>query len=284
MSALFAKAYAKVNLSLDVVGKREDGYHELSGVMQQISLCDDVWAAPAKDISIRCDLPFIPTDERNILHKAAKAFFEYTDICDKGVAFTLHKRVPSGAGLGGGSGDGTAAVKLLDKMYSTHLTPAQMIEILTPVGADLPFFVYGGTALAEGIGEKLKPLTPLKQGAMVLLKPAFSLPTPGIFAAMDAMDSYPHPSAQKMVEAVEGGDLTAVAAAMGNSMQCAVEQMHPVITTLVGELRGAGALNAVMSGSGSTVYGLFEGVESAKKAALSLIKDDRFCYVVTPVE
>ncbi len=284
MSALFAKAYAKVNLSLDVCGKREDGYHELSGVMQQISLCDDLWAEAAQDISIRCNLPFVPTDERNILWKAAKAFFEYTDIRDKGVHFTLHKRVPSGAGLGGGSGDGAAAVKLLDQMYQTHLTDEQMIALTAPVGADLPFFVYGGTALAEGIGEKLKPLTPLKKGALVLLKPTFSLPTPKIFAIMDEMDSYPHPDAGKMVQAVESGELRAIAAAMGNSMQCAVERIHPEITALCDELKAAGAMNAVMSGSGSTVFGLFEDVTSAKKAALSLIKSNRSCYIVTPKE
>ena len=284
MSSFFAKAYAKVNLSLDVLGKREDGYHELSGVMQQISLCDDLWACPATDISIRCNLPFIPTDERNILWKAAKAFFEYTDIGDKGVHFTLHKRVPSGAGLGGGSGDGAAAVKLLDQMYHTHLTREQMAELMTSVGADLPFFAYGGTALAEGIGDKLKPLTPLTQGAMILLKPAFSLPTPGIFAALDQMEDYPHPSSVAMVRAVESGDLAAVAAAMGNSMQCVVEKMHPVIATLCAELEDAGAMNAIMSGSGSTVFGLFEDIKIEKKAALSLIRNDRFCYIVTPME
>ena len=284
MSALFAKAYAKVNLSLDVVGRRCDGYHELSGVMQQISLHDDLWAEPAEEISIRCNLPYVPSDERNILWKAAKAFFEYTDMCDKGVSFTLHKRVPSGAGLGGGSGDGAAAVKLLDQMYGTHLSAEQMAELMAPVGADLPFFAYGGTALAEGIGDKLTPLPPIRNGAMVLLKPAFSLPTPGIFAALDGMGQYPHPSCEAMVAAVESGDLSAIAAAMGNSLQCVVEQMHPVITTLCDELRAAGAINAIMSGSGSTVFGLFADVGRAKKAALSLIGNDRFCYVVTPVE
>ena len=284
MSAFFAKAYAKVNLSLDVCGKREDGYHTLAGVMQQISLCDDLWAEPAEGISIRCNQPFIPTDERNILYKAAMAFFTYTDIRDKGVSFTLHKRVPSGAGLGGGSGDGTAAVKLLDKMYGTHLTAQQMVQLLAPVGADLPFFVYGGTALAEGIGDKLTPLTPLKQGAMVLLKPAFSLPTPKIFAAMDEMDSFPHPDAAEMVRAVESGSLSAIASRMGNSMQCAVEREHPEIALLCQQPKAAGALNAIMSGSGSTVFGLFENVRGAKKAALSLISSERACYVVTPKE
>lgn len=284
MSALFARAYAKVNLSLDVCGKREDGYHELSGVMQQISLCDDLWAEEAEGISIRCNLPFIPTDERNILWKAANAFFEYTNIRGKGVCFTLHKRIPSGAGLGGGSSDGTAAIKLLDQIYQTHLSDEQMVELVAPVGADLPFFVYGGTALAEGIGDKLKALTPIREGAMLLIKPSFSLPTPKIFAAMDGMESYPHPDVTKMVHAVEMRDLTVIAAAMGNSMQCAVERSHPEISALCEQIKVAGAMNAIMSGSGSTVFGLFKDVQSAKKAALSLIKSNRSCYIATPKE
>lgn len=284
MSALFARAYAKVNLSLDVCGKKEDGYHELSGVMQQISLCDDLWAEQAESISIRCNLPFIPTDERNILWKAAKAFFKYTNIKGKGVCFTLHKRIPSGAGLGGGSSDGTAAIKLLNQIYQTHLSDEQMVELVAPVGADLPFFVYGGTALAEGIGDKLKPLTPIKQGAMLLIKPSFSLPTPKIFAAMDEMHSYPHPDVANMVQAVEKGDITAVAEAMGNSMQYVVERSHPEISVLCEQIKAAGAMNAIMSGSGSTVFGLFKDVQSAKNAALLLIKNNRSCYIVTPKE
>lgn len=284
MKSLFAKAYAKVNLSLDVVGKREDGYHELSGVMQQISLADDLFAAPDDKISIRCNLPYIPCDERNILWKSAKAFFEYTDIRGKGVSFTLHKRVPSGAGLGGGSSDGVAALKLLDKMYQTNLSDDELIKIATPIGADMPFFVRGGTALACGIGEDLRQLTPWSKGAFLLLKPPFSLPTPRIFALMDQMENYPHPDAATMVRALEKQDIALVAEAMGNSMQTAVEQEHPEIAAFCSQLKAAGALGAIMSGSGSTVYGIFESVSAAKRAALSFIGKKCDCYVVTPKE
>lgn len=284
MSALFTKAYAKVNLCLDVVGKREDGYHELRGVMQQISLADDLWAREADDISIRCNIPYIPTDERNILWKVAKAFFDYADIRGKGVSFTLHKRVPSGAGLGGGSSDGASALKLLDKLYQTHLTDAQLIEIATPIGADIPFFIKGGTALAEGIGERLTQLPSMKQGVLLLIKPPFSLPTPKIFAQMDQMDDYPHPSADEMISALRGGNLVAVADAMGNSMQAAVEKLHPEIAVLCQRLKSAGAMNAIMTGSGSTVFGLFDSMKAAKRAALTLIGDRCDYYIVTPRE
>ncbi len=284
MTDLFAKAYAKVNLSLDVVGKREDGYHELSGVMQQISLADDLFAAPSEEISIRCNLPYIPCDQRNILWKSAKAFFEYTDIRGKGVSFTLHKRIPSGAGLGGGSSDGVAALKLLNKMYGTHLSDEQLIEIATPVGADMPFFVRGGSALARGIGEKLVQLSPLTKGAFLLLKPPFSLPTPKIFSLMDELESYPHPDATLMANAVEKQDVAEIGARMGNSMQIAVEKEHPEIVVFCDQLKKAGALGAIMSGSGSTVYGIFESVPKAKKAALSFIGKQCDCYVVTPKE
>ncbi|MBR5783257.1 MAG: 4-(cytidine 5'-diphospho)-2-C-methyl-D-erythritol kinase [Clostridia bacterium] len=282
MKPLFIKAYAKVNLSLDVCGKRQDGYHELRSVMQQISLADDLWAEPAEKVSLSCNLPYIPTDERNIVCKAAKAFFDYTGI-HSGVRFTLHKRVPSGAGLGGGSGDGAAAVKLLDKMYGTGLSREQMAEIVAPIGADLPFFMYGGTALAEGIGEKLTPLTPLAQGAFLLLKPKFSLSTPIIFSALDTLADYPHPDADKMMAALSGGSLQEVADAMGNSMQCAVVKTYPVIDTFCRKLKDAGAMGAVMSGSGSTVYGLFGSVADAKKAALSLISPELSVYIAVPV-
>ncbi len=281
MNYICQKAYAKVNLSLDICGVREDGYHELKSVMQMISLCDDLYARRDDDITLSCNIPYIPTDERNIVYKVAKAFFEYTDI-KGGVNIKLHKRVPSGAGLGGGSGDGAATIKLLDTLYHTHLSTEQMAQIIAPIGADLPFFLYGGSALAEGVGEKITPITPLDKGAMLLIKPDFPMSTPKIYACLDTLADYPHPDTNTMVRAVQSGDVVGIANAMGNSMQAVADAQYPEIDLLCKELKQVGALGAIMSGAGSTVFGLFESKAQAKQAALPFVKQRKSCYVVTP--
>ncbi|MBQ6947109.1 MAG: 4-(cytidine 5'-diphospho)-2-C-methyl-D-erythritol kinase, partial [Clostridia bacterium] len=155
MAPVYAPAYAKVNLSLDVCGRREDGYHLLKTVMQEISLKDDLWAEPWDEIKICCQKAGLPLDKNNIIYKVAKAFFAHTGLRDQGIKFTLDKQIPSGAGLGGGSADGVAALRLLDQLFATRLTEEEMVRIVAPIGADLPFFVYGGTALCEGIGERV---------------------------------------------------------------------------------------------------------------------------------
>lgn len=283
MNTFSAKAYAKVNLSLDVCGKREDGYHLLESVMQEISLADDLTAAYADKITISCNRSYLPTDENNIVYKVAKAFFSFTGIEGKGVHFTLHKRIPSGAGLGGGSADGVAALRLLDQMYETHLTPRQMVDLVAPIGADLPFFVYGKTALAEGIGEQVTPLSPLTKGAFLLVKPDISMSTPGIYRILDELEETQHPDTQRMIAAVQAQDLWAVGKAMGNSLQSAGMRDYTFIEPLRQALLSAGALGAMVSGSGSTVYGLFPDIAAAKKAAPAFIRPRRSCYVATPI-
>lgn len=279
---LYAKSFAKVNLSLDICCRREDGYHTLRSVMQQISLADELWAQKAENIHIICDDAAVPTDERNIIYKAANAFFAYTGR-KGGVRFTLQKNVPSGAGLGGGSSDGATAVKLLDALYDTHLSLRQMEQIVAPIGADVPFFVRGGTQLAEGIGEKLTILPAFTQGAMLLVKPDFPMSTPEIYKALDQLDGYTHPDTDAMIQAVGAGDLQGVADAMGNSMQCVAHERYPQIAVICDRLQQAGALRAIMSGAGSTVFGLFETVQQAEKAASKF--DDKTCsvFVVTPI-
>ncbi len=283
MNTFYAKAFAKVNLSLDICGRREDGYHLLESVMQEISLGDDLSATYADTITISCNLSYIPTGENNIIQKVARAFFAATGMEGKGAHFTLHKRIPSGAGLGGGSADGVAALRLLNQMYETHLTREQMVDIVAPIGADLPFFVYGKTALAQGIGELVTPLTPLSKGAFLLVKPDLSMSTPTIYGVLDQLPQVQHPDTQAIMQAVEQEDLRALGKAMGNSLQDAGMRDYSFIAPLREQLLSAGALGAMLSGSGSTVYGLFEDVAQAKKAALALIGPRRSCYVVTPV-
>ncbi len=283
MKTYYARAYAKVNLSLDACGLREDGYHLLQSVMQEISLYDEIWAEESSQITINCNRSYLPTDRNNIIYKVAEAFFAYNDLVGRGVSFRLHKRIPSGAGLGGGSADGVAALRVLDAMYHTHLTKEQMVQIVAPIGADLPFFVYGKTALAEGIGEKITPLPALSSGAFLLVKPNIFMSTPKIYGILDELEAVEHPDTAAMIKAVENNDPALVGAAMGNSLQSAGRRDYDFIDPLRKQLLGQGALGAMLSGSGSTVYGIFACVEDAKKAALHLIADGRSCYVVTPI-
>ena len=277
------KAYAKVNLSLDVCGVREDGYHLLQTVMQEISLCDVLQAKPADTISIACDREGLPLDENNIIFKVAKAFFAYTNLQNKGVHFTLEKHTPSGAGLGGGSADGVAALRLLDQMYDTELTKEQMVEIVAPIGADLPFFVYGGTALCEGVGEKVTPLSPLTKGAFLLLKPNIFMSTPKMFKVLDEIKDPVHPDVLQMVSAVQTQDITAIGKAMGNSLESAGMRDYHFILPLKQQLLQAGAKGAMLSGSGSTVFGVFETEAKARQAAKRFEKANLFACVATPV-
>lgn len=282
MSFIEQKAYAKVNLSLDICGKRQDGYHLLRSVMQQITLCDDILAETSDTISIDCNQPFIPTDEKNIVWKIAEAFFNFTGLTGRGVHFSIHKRIPSGAGLGGGSADGIAALRCLDQLYHTALSASQMVEIAAPIGADLPFFLYGGTALAEGIGEKITPLSPLSDGTLLLVKPKFGMSTPKMYQALDQAKEYSQPDTEKMIEAVSANDVGAVGAALGNSLQSVGEQLYPELQNIRWQLLRLGAGGAVMSGSGSTVFGIFKNETAAKAAAPDFIRQGYGCYAVRP--
>ena len=264
------KAYAKINLALDIIGKRADGYHELATVMQRISLSDDITLAERADgVRIRCDTPGVPKDERNIVWKAADAFSRYTGIDVKHICFIIEKHIPDGAGLGGGSSDGAAALILLDEHFDTRLTTAEKTNILTPVGADIPFFLYGGTALCEGIGERVTPLQPLA-GYCVLVKPSFSVSTPQAYAAYDASPAAVHPDVAAMCAAICAGDLRRTAALIGNVLQPCAEQQFPYIKELERQLMSQGALGARMTGSGSAVFGIFEDAARAKTAADAL--------------
>ena len=180
------KAYAKINLMLDILSRLENGYHDLYMIMQSVSLYDTVTVAEtiSKGITITCDVPSIPTDEKNIAYKAAKAFFDYTGI-DQGIAIDIKKNIPHAAGLAGGSTDGSAVIVALDKLFSANLKEKDIIAIGSKVGADVPYCVLGGTALAEGIGEKLTSLNPAPDCYVLVAKPG-----------IDVMQSLPHQDAR----------------------------------------------------------------------------------------
>lgn len=286
MNTVTLRAYAKINLSLDVIGKREDGYHLLESVFQGISLYDDVMVTREEGvggISIRCNLPYIPTDERNIVHKVAVAFFKAAAIEEYRITIDLKKVIPSGAGLGGGSADGAAVFSALCRLYKVSFTTREATEILAPLGADIPFFLHSGTMLAEGIGEILSPAPRLQDCYIVLAKPKQSASTKQIFGKLAEVGIPHHPDTQGVLQALENQDLQALAAATGNVLENATIPLCPQIGKLKELMQKSGAALSLMTGSGSTVFGIFEEEKAARRAMRTLRNHTRNVYLTRPV-
>ncbi len=286
MNSVTLRAYAKINLSLDVTGKREDGYHLLESVFQGISLYDDIKVFKEKGsggISIRCNIPYIPTDERNIVHKVASAFFKAANIENYQIRIELNKTIPSGAGFGGGSADGAAVFSALCRLYQHPFPIEEAIDILTPLGADIPFFLYSGTMLAKGIGEILSPAPALRDCFIVLAKPKAGASTKLIFQKLAEEGIQKRPDTQKVLQALETGDLPMLAASTANVLENATIPYCPKIQSLKDILSENGAILSMMSGSGSGVFGLFEEESAAKKAARALRRSTRFVHIARPV-
>ena len=276
------KAYAKINIGLDVLGRREDGYHTLKMVMQTIDLCDDVllcWeeGGNGPEIRILCDTPGVPCDRKNLAFRAAEAFFRYC--LEKGdwrfagkLEIRLVKRIPAAAGLAGGSSDAAAVLRGLDRMLETGLQTAELQRIALPLGADIPYCVSGGTALAEGIGEVLTPLPALPDCGIVLVKPPFDCSTAEIYGTLHADSLRPadHPDMDRVLQALRTGDLRDAAEHMGNVLEIPALKLHPEIGMIKQALRRKGAAGASMSGSGSAVFGIFEDREAAERACRAL--------------
>ncbi len=286
MNTVTLRAYAKINLSLDVTGKREDGYHLLESIFQGVSLYDNIRVhreSGNDGIRIKCNLPFIPTDGRNIVYKVAEAFMKASRINEYQVFIELQKTIPSGAGFGGGSADGAAVFSALCRLYNVKFTTQEAIEILAPLGADIPFFLYSGTMLATGIGEVLTPAPALKHCPIVLAKPRASASTKQIFAKLKEVGIQGRPDTPAVLKALEEGDLKALGQATGNVLEAATIPLCPKIALLKEKLVEAGAVAAMMSGSGSGVFGIFETEDQARKAVRTLRKYTRNVYLTYPV-
>lgn len=278
MDKIMLNSHAKINLSLDVTAKRDDGYHEVSMIMVSCGLCDSiVIEKKGGGIELETNLKFLPSDERNIAYKAAEEFFSYCSL-DGGAKIQIFKRIPVGAGLAGGSGNGAAVLCGLDKLYNTHLSIQQLCEIGRRLGADVPYCICGGTALAEGIGEKLTPLKPLPKTPLVLIKPSFSVSTPAVYKQIDSTPILRRPDTPSLISALERGDIRSLAGGMVNVMEEVSIKNHPIIGKIKNDLLKSGALGALMSGSGPSVFALFESYNDAKKAAAPY-KNHFFTYV-----
>ena len=269
------RANAKINLTLDITGKRPDGYHTLSTVMQSVSLHDHVTAArgrcSAGDIRIACDDPRIPCDCRNLAHQAACAFFHASGVQNPGIFIDIEKRIPSQAGLGGGSADAAGTLVALDRLMDTRMTAAELCAVAETVGADVPFCVLGAAAYAEGPGTILTPLPSLPDCAVVIAKPLDGVSTAEAYRLVDraALTRRPHTGAA--VDAVCAGDLAAVAHGLCNVFEEALAL--PEVAAIGQVMREHGTLGCRMTGSGSAVFGLFDNEEAARRCAAALRRD-----------
>ena len=278
-------APAKVNLALDILGARSDGYHDMKMVMQTISLCDTVSVEEtASGFELRTDGDFIPAGKKTLEQRAAEAFFEAAGFPMPGLRVTLEKVTPAYAGLGGGSADVAALLRILRDNYAPELSTEELERIGFTVGSDMPFCVRGGTALAEGRGEVLTDLPPLPDCWFVLCKPDFGIPTPSLFALVDGGELVRRPDIGGMRLALETGDLAGVAARLGNVFEEVLPEEYHEVFAVKSRLLELGALNAAMSGSGPTVFGIFAEQETAKRAAAVLKETYQQTYLAVPVK
>lgn len=279
---LSAEAHAKINLTLDIVGKRADGYHTIRSVLQSITLCDRLSLRAGRDgeISVACDRPGVPDGEENTVRRAAKAFFAETGIENPGVSFALEKRIPWQAGLGGGSTDAAAALRLLNEALGAGLGEAELCRIGLSVGADVPFCLIGGTALAEGIGETLTRLPPFPACPVVVCKPAAGSCTREAFEALDRLSCGPTDFTGPMLHALKGGELIRIAACAGNAFEQAIRL--PEVGDIRRRMLAAGAAAASMTGSGSAVFGLFGDEEKARRCFSALSENYRDVFLCGP--
>lgn len=265
------RALAKINLGLDIIGKRDDGYHEVRMIMQTIQMYD-VLKIQKKDtpgITLKTNLPYIPTDEGNLVYKAAKLLMDEFQV-EEGLFMNLEKSIPVAAGMAGGSSDAAAAFVGVNKLFNLGLTEQQLMERAVKVGADVPYCIMRGTALAEGIGEKLTRLPGVPHMYVLIGKPAVNVSTKVAYGNLNLPAIKNHPDIDGMVSDIKNGDLYSMISKMGNVFEPGIIGKYPVIQNIKDLMEENGALKAMMSGSGPTVFGIFDDKEKMQKAAAVL--------------
>lgn len=273
MNQATVEAHAKINLTLDVTGKRPDGYHDVCMVMQSIGLHDHVTVdtgTGSKEIRLTVEGSDLPADNSNLAYRAAELFLRETGMVCDGISIVIEKQIPVAAGLAGGSTDAAAVLTLLDELYDTHLGEKKLMEIGLKLGADVPFCISGGTMLAEGIGEVLTRLPDAPQTHIVLCKPPIAVSTPAVYRAIDSVEIARRPDTHAMCAAIAAGDLSGMARLLCNVMQPVTAGMHPEVNEICSMLDTCGAMGAIMSGSGPSNFGLFERLEDAQTACHTL--------------
>lgn len=280
MNTTKEKAYAKINISLDVTAKRPDGYHDMLMVMQTVSLCDDIeiTLVDNEPSSAQCNLHFVPSDERNLAVKAANRFFEAAGLHGKGARINMNKLIPVGAGMAGGSADAAAVLRALNRLCRHPFDEAGLCAIAEQIGSDVPFCVVGGTMLAKGRGEILSPLPRLPDCSIVICKPEFSTSTPELFRKLDSIKLRCHPDTNGIIEALESGDLVKLSRRMYNVFEDVPDRKHSTIAEIKSTMLDCGAMGSIMTGTGSAVFGIFPDEATAQGACEKLKKEFKLCY------
>lgn len=267
MDKLELKALAKVNLGLDVLGRRSNGYHDVRMVMQTVYLYDQVIMEKKKEpgIVIETNLYFLPVNENNLAYKAAKLLMDEFHI-KEGIKITLKKHIPVAAGMAGGSSNAAAVLYGMNRMFALKLPEKALMERGVTLGADVPYCIMRGTVLAEGIGEILTPLSPMPKCHILIAKPPISVSTKFVYDELDSRDITAHPDIDGIIEGLDGQDLVRTAGCLGNVLEEVTVREYPVIEQIKNVMKEQGALNAIMSGSGPTVFGIFEEKSRAREA------------------
>ncbi len=273
MVTLIEPAYAKINLTLDVLGIRPDGYHNLKSVMQTVSLHDNIEIdiGTGKPWCLKCGTDGVPQDERNLAWKAAKVFYDAIGADPGGLEIRIDKRIPSQAGLGGGSSDAAAVFRALNCHYGLRLSRQELAELSAKVGSDVPFCVLGGTVMVEGRGEFVRRLSPMPRCTIVICKPDFPVSTPVLYRKLDECEINKRPDNDAMEQAILAADLNAIAKNVYNVFDPVVEADHPEMEYIKAVFTDCGALAQQMSGSGSAIFAIMPNLESAMYACHRLL-------------
>jgi len=262
---MLVKAYGKINISLDIIGKREDGYHLLKMIMQNVDLYDSMsFQKCNKGINISCNKPYIPTDDKNLVYKAAKLFMDTYNIRE-GINIYLKKNIPVAAGMAGGSSDAAAVFRTLRQIFEVDATDNELMKLGVKIGADVPFCIIGGTALCEGIGEIITPLKPFKNHILVLVKPNFGVSTKEVFKNLDISKVFKHPDTEALIRAMQQEKLADVCKGMRNLLENVTLRKYPVLKRIKEDIIKMGAIGSMMSGSGPTIFAFFDDMLKAQK-------------------
>ncbi len=273
MDDISLKALAKINLGLDVVRRREDGYHEVRMIMQTIHLFDklDISKTSGEGIEIKSNLSYLPVNENNLVYKAGKMLMDEFGI-KQGVSVNLVKKIPVAAGMAGGSTDAAAMMYGMNQLFDLGLSRKDLMERGVKIGADVPYCIMRGTALAEGIGEELSSLPPMVKCPVLIAKPQISVSTKFVYQNLKLDDKTVHPDIDQLIEDIKAKDLSAISSHMGNVLETVTIPNYPIIAQIKENMLENGAIGAMMSGSGPTVFGLFEDEKTAKAAKTAMTK------------
>ena len=288
MNSCTKRAYAKINLGLDVLGRFPNGYHEVKMVMQTVDIWDELTfekipreqlppEQAAMGVWLTTDAGELPVDQDNLICRAVKLMWE-TYGFDGGIRINLKKNIPIAAGMAGGSTDAAATLKGVNELFQLGASEERLMELGVRIGADVPYCVMGGTALAEGIGEKLTRLSAAPQCVLLVVKPDLNVSTKDVYTALDALPDYAHPDIDGMVEAIQNGNLNGVISRLGNVLEPVTVEQCPAVAEIRKLMDTHGAKGSLMSGSGPTVFGIFDDIETAERAK-EMICGDKACMV-----